>query len=197
VKFDIVLNHLSVASPQFKDLLQHGEDSEYIDFFIDWNKFWEGNGEMNDEGVMIPNTYLGQMDVNAKSPLVWEFYEDVLAKVKGYGCSILRLDAFAYLHKEVGEVNFFNKPGTWDYLAKINDIATRNELELLPEIHSEYGSYLHDEVAKEGYVIYDFFLPGLIIHAIEFGDNGPLISWAKEIIVKDYKTVNMLGCHGR
>jgi len=237
LKFDIVLNHLSVASPQFKDLLQHGEDSEYIDFFIDWNKFWEGNGEMNDEGVMIPKkeyldklfmrksdlpvlkvkfpdgsyrpywntfyqkvdhdkgTYLGQMDVNAKSPLVWEFYEDVLAKVKGYGCSILRLDAFAYLHKEVGEVNFFNKPGTWDYLAKINDIATRNELELLPEIHSEYGSYLHDEVAKEGYVIYDFFLPGLIIHAIEFGDNGPLISWAKEIIVKDYKTVNMLGCH--
>ncbi|MFT6807732.1 MAG: sucrose phosphorylase [Saprospiraceae bacterium] len=25
--------------------------------------------------------YLGQMDVNAKSPLVWDFYKDVLEKV--------------------------------------------------------------------------------------------------------------------
>ena len=39
LKFDIVLNHLSVASPQFKDLLQHGEDSKYKDFFINWNSF--------------------------------------------------------------------------------------------------------------------------------------------------------------
>ena len=39
LKFDIVLNHLSVASPQFKDLLENGENSKYKDFFIDWNIF--------------------------------------------------------------------------------------------------------------------------------------------------------------
>jgi sucrose phosphorylase len=93
------------------------------------------------------------MDVNAKSPLVWEFYEDVLAKVASFGCQILRLDAFAYLHKEIGQTNFFNKPGTWDYLAKINEIAKKNNLTLLPEIHAEYGWHLHDEVAKEGCAI--------------------------------------------
>ncbi len=54
------------------------------------------------------------MDVNATSPLVWDFYEETLKKLSGYGCNILRLDAFAYLHKQVGESNFFNKPGTWD-----------------------------------------------------------------------------------
>ena len=40
LKFDIILNHLSVASPQFKDLLANGEASRYKDFFINWNTFW-------------------------------------------------------------------------------------------------------------------------------------------------------------
>ena len=293
LKFDIVLNHLSVASPQFKDLIKNGNQSKFKDFFIDWNEFWKGNGDLNEEGIIVPKkeyldklfmrksglpilkilfpdgkekpywntfyqkityqkisvedlksianlspekalqicekvnhaidenqdvqnidfgdnsqfkneilqivnsnrTYLGQMDVNAKSPLVWEFYEEVLAKVASYGGQILRLDAFAYLHKEIGETNFFNKPGTWDYLSRINEIAKKNNLELLPEIHAEYGLHLHDEVANEGYAIYDFFLPGLTIHAIEKGTNKALLTWAKEIIAKGFKTVNMLGCH--
>jgi sucrose phosphorylase len=55
--------------------------------------------------------------------------------------------------------------------------------------------HLHDEVAREGYFIYDFFLPGLTIHAIEKGTNKALLNWGKEIIDKGFKTVNMLGCH--
>ena len=135
------------------------------------------------------------MDVNAKSELVWNFYEETLARVSSFGCKILRLDAFAYLHKEVGQTNFFNKPGTWDYLERINQIAKKNDLILLPEIHSEYGSNLHDEVAKENYPIYDFFLPGLVIHTLETGNNKALLRWINEIISKGYSTVNMLGCH--
>lgn len=292
LKFDIVLNHLSVASPQFKDLLQHGNQSKYKDFFINWNEFWEGNGMENEEGVIIPNqdflnklfmrksglpilkvrfpdgteqpywntfyqqitykkitvsdletlkltseqskfickkvndaieknqdfrgidfenhtnlkveilqiveknrSYLGQMDVNAASPLVWDFYEETLKKLSQYGCEILRLDAFAYLHKQIGESNFFNKPGTWDYLERIKQIASKNNLMLLPEIHAEYGLHLHDVVSNEGYPIYDFFLPSLTIHTIENQTSKALLSWAKEIVAKGYKTVNMLGCH--
>ena len=236
LKFDIVLNHLSVASPQFKDLLKHGDDSKYKDFFINWNTFWEGNGELNEDDVIIPkkefldklfmrksglpilkvpfpdgtekpywNTFyqkvnedkkiLGQMDVNAKSELVWDFYEETLTKVSDFGCKILRLDAFAYLHKEIGQTNFFNKPGTWNYLERIKGIAQKNNLTVLPEIHAEYGLHLHDEVANEGYHIYDFFLPGLTIHTIENSNSKALLTWAKEIIRKGYKTINMLGCH--
>lgn len=236
LKFDIVLNHLSVASPQFKDLLKHGDKSKYKDFFINWNTFWEGNGDLNEDGVIIPKkefldklfmrksglpilqvpfpdgtekpywntfyqkinvdkSFLGQMDVNAKSELVWDFYEETLQKVSDFGCKILRLDAFAYLHKEIGQSNFFNKPGTWEYLERIKQIAQKNDLTLLPEIHAEYGLHLHDEVAKEGYYIYDFFLPGLTIHTIENANSKALLTWAKEIISKGYKTVNMLGCH--
>lgn len=293
LKFDIVLNHLSVASPQFKDLMQYGNESKFKDFFINWNEFWEGNGVKNEDGIIIPKleflnklfmrksglpvlkvrfpdgteqpywntfyqqitynpitvadlqnikgltedqslfivavintaikenqdflninfedctpfkseilqiveqkcSYLGQMDVNAASSLVWDFYEETLKKLNGYGCNILRLDAFAYLHKQVGESNFFNKPGTWEYLERIKKIAQQNNLMLLPEIHAEYGLHLHDEVANKGYYIYDFFLPGLMIHTIENKNSSALLSWAKEIIAKGYKTVNMLGCH--
>ncbi|MBU3820918.1 sucrose phosphorylase [Flavobacteriaceae bacterium XHP0103] len=236
LKFDIVLNHLSVASPQFKDLLKNGEQSEYKDFFINWNAFWEGFGEMGDDGIIIPKeefldklfmrksglpilkvpfpdgnekpywntfyqkvnedkSFLGQMDVNAKSELVWEFYEQTLKKISSYGGKILRLDAFAYLHKEIGQSNFFNKPGTWEYLKRIKQISDTYGLILLPEIHAEYGLHLHDEVANEGYYIYDFFLPGLTIHTIENKNSKALLSWAQEIMDNDYKTVNMLGCH--
>ncbi|WP_431156580.1 glycosidase [Winogradskyella poriferorum] len=293
LKFDIVLNHLSVASPQFKDLLKNGEASKYKDFFINWNTFWKAHGEMNEDGLVIPKkayfeklfmrkpglpilnvifpdgseqpywntfyqkviynpitsadlisiegfpndkaivltehinkqistidtlkeldvlefehykndivnilnknrSYLGQMDVNAKSPLVWEFYETTLKQLKAYGCSILRLDAFAYLHKAIGESNFFNVPGTWDYLSRIKEIADRNQLTLLPEIHAEYGSNLHDAVASRGYHIYDFFFPGLIIHTIENSTNVALLKWANEILANDYHAINMLGCH--
>ena len=236
LKFDIVLNHLSVASPQFKDLLKYGNQSKYKDFFINWNEFWEGHGIMGVDGVVIPkeeflnklfmrksglpilkvpfpdgtkkpywntfyqkvnqdNSFLGQMDVNANSPLVWDFYEETLQKVSGFGGKILRLDAFAYLHKEIGQSNFFNKPGTWEYLERIKQLAQKNDLTLLPEIHAEYGLHLHDEVASQGYYSYDFFLPGLTIHTIENANSKALLTWAKEIINKDYKTVNMLGCH--
>jgi sucrose phosphorylase len=65
----------------------------------------------------------------------------------------------------------------------------------LPEIHSEYGIGLHEEVAAEGFPIYDFFFPGLVIDAIDRSTARPLIGWIKEIISKKMVTINMLGCH--
>ena len=53
-KFDLVLNHLSVGSPQFQDMLRHGDESAYRDFFIDWNEFWKANGEMGPDGYVVP-----------------------------------------------------------------------------------------------------------------------------------------------
>ena len=61
--------------------------------------------------------------------------------------------------------------------------------------YAKYGLHLHEEVAKKGYYIYDFFLPELIIHTLEKRNSRALLTWAKEIINKGYKTVNMLGCH--
>ena len=293
LKLDLILNHLSVGSPQFQDLLEHGDESEYRSFFVDWNEFWHGHGEMCDEGYVIPrdehlqklfmrkpglpilkvgfpdgterpywNTfyqqvsyrplspkdlsgiqgvttdaavtiaalvneaiesqqdldevdldgftgfrneiltvldrkreYLGQMDLNARSDQVWEFYDQTLRQLHNYGARIIRLDAFAYLHKEPGERNFFNAPGTWEYLERLKGIARAYDLIIFPEVHSEYGYGLHEEVARQGFPIYDFFFPGLVIDALEHGTSARLRRWIGEITSKGLKTINMLGCH--
>ena len=295
-KFDMVLNHLSVGSPQFQDLLKHGDESRYKNFFIDWNDFWQTHGDMSPDGHVIPheehleklfmrkpglpilkvrfpdgsdrpywNTfyqevayheiaahdllqalgikelthkdaeniaavvndvlnakrdvaeidfgklshhkddivsiveqnrkYMGQMDLNAQSEEVWDFYDETLKKLREHGGKLVRLDAFAYLHKEPGEVNFFNKPGTWEYLGRLKRIADKYDLILLPEIHAEYGYGLHKEVAAKGFPIYDFFFPGLVIDALDRGTNEHLLQWIGEILENDIKTINMLGCH--
>jgi len=295
-KFDFVLNHLSVGSPQFQDLLKHGDESKYKNFFIDWNEFWHSHGEMGPDGYVIPHTeyldklfmrkpglpilkvrfpdgsdrpywntfyqevnyqeitaqdllrslgseklsaenaeniaaivnevliakrdineidlaefsplkdevisvveqnrqYLGQMDLNAQSQKVWDFYDETFKKLSDHGGKVVRLDAFAYLHKKPGEVNFFNKPGTWEYLERLKHIADRYDLTLLPEIHSEYGTGLHEEVAGKGFPVYDFFFPGLVIDAMDRGINRHLLRWINEIRERKIKTINMLGSH--
>ena len=293
LKLDFILNHASVLSPQFQDLLAHGEQSRYRDFFIDWNRFWHGHGTMTATGHIEPeralirdmffrkpglpilsvrfpdgrdvpywNTfyqevqyrvpdrqelmaalslqfaeagalesllrselaagrkpadmalnafathhdaivqllesrrmYLGQMDLDIRSPLVWEFYEATLQQLAAYGASIVRLDAFAYAPKAVGKRNFFNEPETWECLARVNDIATKYGLQLLPEIHTAYGEKTHEAIAARGFLTYDFFLPGLIIDAFERGTNEAILRWIADIREKGLRTVNMLGCH--
>ena len=72
------------------------------------------------------------------------------------------LDAFAYAPKAPGEKNFLNEPATWELLERVRKIADEYGLQLLPEIHASYGEKIYDKVAKQGYMTYDFFLPGLI-----------------------------------
>ena len=240
LKLDFVLNHLSVQSPQFQDLVRNGENSEYRDFFIDWNEFWAGHGEMTPEGYIQPdpalirdmffrkpglpilmvgfpdgrevpywNTfyqsvttdengnrrYLGQMDLNIRSGRVQAFYHDTLRRLAAYGAGIVRLDAFAYAAKAVGARNFFNEPETWELLQSLRETADEENLELLPEIHASYREARHEQIAQRGYMTYDFFLPGLVIDALESGNGVRLAAWATELQAKGIRTVNMLGCH--
>ena len=53
--FDFICNHISVLSKQFQDILKNGDASPFRDFFIDWNKFWGGHGEMMPEGFIQPD----------------------------------------------------------------------------------------------------------------------------------------------
>ena len=49
---DFILNHTSVLSKEFQDILKRGDDSPYRDFFIDWNRFWDGHGTMTEDGYI-------------------------------------------------------------------------------------------------------------------------------------------------
>ena len=44
-------------------------------------------------------------------------------------------------------------------------------------------------------MVYDFFLPGLVIDAFERKNGSYLKKWMDEITEKKIQTVNMLGCH--
>ncbi len=291
--FDFICNHISVLSRQFQDIVKHGDASPYRDFFIDWNKFWEGRGEMTPEGYIQPDpaaiagmffrkpglpllmvrfpdgrdvpywntfyqevryrvpdavelvgalgmqygeaaavsekcaaalaqgqkpaqidfgafaawkaavtdyleahrSYLGQMDMNIRSPLVMDYYRETLEKLAGYNASVIRLDAFAYASKLPGRHNFLNEPETWDLLKTIDGIAAPLGLELLPEIHADYGTGTYRVLAEKGYMVYDFFLPGLLIDAFRRGSGEVLARWGREIVRDGIRTVNMLGCH--
>lgn len=235
LKLDFILNHASAQSPQFVDLVKLGEQSEYKDFFINWNDFWQGCGPMTKDGYIQPkpqylekmffrkpglpilmvkfpdgrkipywNTfyqeehyplYLGQMDLNIKSPKVWDFYRDTLKKIASYGADIVRLDAFAYAPKEPGEKNFLNEPGTWELLGRIQELADPYKITLLPEIHAAYEEQIYRKLSEKGYMSYDFFLPGLIIDAIENKRSCYLAAWARELVENNIRVVNMLGCH--
>ena len=135
------------------------------------------------------------MDVNIQSPKVWEFYRETLEKIASYGATIVRLDAFAYAPKAPGKKNFLNDPETWELLQKIHMLAEPLGLTLLPEIHAAYDEKIYQTLAEKGYATYDFFLPGLVIDAIENRRGTYLAAWAKEIVEKKISTVNMLGCH--
>jgi sucrose phosphorylase len=66
---------------------------------------------------------------------------------------------------------------------------------LLPEIHASYEEKIYDLLAKKGYMTYDFFLPGLIIDAMEEKSGAKLAEWANELYDNKIRVVNMLGCH--
>lgn len=290
---DFICNHISVLSKQFQDIVKNGDASPYRDFFIDWNKFWEGHGTMTPEGYIQPDpeamagmffrkpglpllmvrfpdgrdvpywntfyqevryrapdavelvselgmqygeasevaancaaalaegkkpadidfgphaawkgavtellearrSYLGQMDVNIRSPLVMDYYREVLEQLAAYHASVIRLDAFAYASKLVGRHNFLNEPETWDLLKTIDGIASPLGLELLPEIHADYATGTFKVLAEKGYLVYDFFLPGLLIDAFRRGSGEYLARWGMELVTGGIRAVNMLGCH--
>ena len=293
LKLDFILNHASVLSPQFQDILKNGDASPYRDFFIDWNRFWDKNGAITSEGYIQPDAsmlkemffrkpglpilmvrlpdgqsvpywntfyqevryprpdaqdimqitgfqyasakelagavvaaldtgekpweidfgrfadvrtdvlewlesgrkYLGQLDLNIQSPQVWKFYEQTLETLAGYGAEIIRLDAFAYAPKSAGKRNFLNEPETWEVLEKVDAIALRYAQTLLPEIHASYADKTYERLSARGYLCYDFFLPGLILDALEQHDGQYLAAWAREQTDKGIQAVNMLGCH--
>ncbi len=288
LKLDLVLNHLSARSPEFLDVLERGDQSEFFDMFIDWNRFWEGHGVAGSDGCIVPeadslermfmrkpglpvlrvaspdgtprffwNTFYqsigveqvdpttiqsdlgvdpsqalmlhqalndasnfggavdwervdagvahdvqrrylmieGQVDLDARSDSVWNYYDRTIEQLATYGTKTLRLDAFAYLAKQPGERNFMNEPGTWECLARVKEIADRYHVDLLPEIHAPYRERTHERLAGHGYQFYDFFFPSLVIHAIESQNPQTLLSWMHEVIENGYRTVTMLGCH--
>ncbi len=210
--FDGVINHISSQSDWFKGFL-HG-DPQYRDYFITI----EGSPDLSQ--VVRPRTLPlltafetsagekkvwttfseDQIDLNFKNPEVLLEILDILLMYAGRGADFIRLDAIAYLWKEIG-TSCIHLPQTHrviQFLRAAMDIAAPH-VHLITETnvpHTDNISYFGDG-ANEAQLVYNFALPPLTLHTFHTGDARILSAWAKTLTLPSKKTAffNFLASH--
>jgi sucrose phosphorylase len=209
--YDFMINHLSSRSPQFQDFLAKKEKSPYAGMFIRYKDFWPGGEptkEQNDliykrkpRGPYVNMTFRDgktekiwctfgddQIDLDIRSAVTWRFIEENLRLLAGRGAALVRLDAFAYAVKRAGGSCFFEEPGVWEVLEKVQNILSPLGAELLPEIHEHYSIQM--KLAERGYMVYDFALPMLLLHALHSGETANLAHWLRICPRRQFTTLD-------
>jgi len=164
---DLIVNHVSAQSYQFKDVLAKGKESEFWDLFLTKDDvFPNGMSETEQKAIYRPrpgscftpikcgdgNTYDfwttftdNQIDINVKSLAGIEYLNNVLTKFSENNVNIIRLDAAGYAIKQAG-TNCFMLDETFAYLDKLSAQANDLGMETIAEIHSHYQTQV--EVAN-------------------------------------------------
>ena len=183
--FDFVLNHCSRVSLYFSDF--RADREPYKDFFIyedpkaDWSKVVRPRSSPllteipTHEGLRhVWTTFSAdQVDLNYRNPAVLLEMLDILFFYLTQGSRITRLDAIAFLWKEVG-TNCLHLPQTHEVVKLMRDLVEHAcpGAILLTETnvpHEENISYFGD--GDEAQMVYQFSLPPLLLHAIHSGTH--------------------------
>jgi sucrose phosphorylase len=209
--FDFMINHISRRSRYYREFQAEKDQSEYADLFIRYKDFWpDGKPSARDNKLIYKRKprapYVDiefadgtteriwctfdeeQIDLNVKAPITKEFIKDSLEYLVKKGATVIRLDAFAYATKKVGTNCFFVEPDVWELLAEAHSIVSAYGAEILPEIHEHYSIQL--KLAENGYWVYDFALPMLVLYTLYHGDNRPLLNWLRQCPRKQFTTLD-------
>jgi sucrose phosphorylase len=211
VMADVIVNHMSSESPQFLDYSQKGSASEYDGLFLTMESvFPDGATEKdllavyrprpgmpftvttlaNGERRLLWTTFTPQqIDIDVHTPAGKAYLESILQKLSQSGVTMVRLDAVGYAIKKAG-TNCFMMPETFDFIKAFAQRGRELGLEVLVEIHSYYKRQM--EIAQQVDWVYDFALPPLVLHALEFGRSGPLLDW---IAQRPNNAVTVLDTH--
>ncbi len=191
--FDAVINHISAESAWFQGFLQG--DDKYADYFITVDP----SVDLSD--VVRPRTSplltpvetpsgtqhvwttftADQIDLNYKNPVVLLEIIDVLLFYVSQGAEFIRLDAIAYLWKEIG-TGCIHLPQTHrvvQLFRTILDLAAPRVM-IITETnvpHQENLSYFGDG-RNEAQLVYQFTLAPLILHTFHTGNAEVLQTWA-------------------
>lgn len=210
--FDGVINHISSQSDWFKAFLRG--DSRYRDYFIavegepDLSQvvrpralpllttFKTSSGEKN-----VWTTFSAdQIDLNYKNPNVLLEIVDILLMYAGQGATFIRLDAIAYLWKEIG-TSCIHLPQTHRIIQLIRAVfdVVAPHVHLITETnvpHADNISYFGDG-SNEAQMVYNFALPPLTLHAFHAGDAKTLSEWADSLTLPSDRTTffNFLASH--
>ena len=194
---DFMLNHISIRAEEFQDYMEKGDASAYRDMFIHWDEFWpEGRPNEEDLRVMYSRKpggpcrtftlndgsevklwctfYEEQVDIDPYSEATQEYYRRNLGRLASH-VPMIRFDAFAYTSKVPGTSCFFIEPQIWDILDISMEPLKETGTAMLAEIHEEYQ--IQKKLEAKGHYVYDFALPLLLLHAIEFKRTDRLYHW--------------------
>jgi sucrose phosphorylase len=196
VMADVIVNHMSRDSPQFKDFSAHGSASRFNGLFLTRETVFP-NGTTPAEQAAIYRPHTGspftpvvlangeervlwttftqqQIDIDVQHPLGRAYLEAILHTLAASGVKMIRLDAVGYAIKMAG-TNCFMLPQTFDFIDGFAALARSLGLEVLVEVHSYYRKQI--EIAKRVDWVYDFALPPLVLHALFFQTAKYLKEW--------------------
>ncbi len=193
--FDLVLNHVSSKSTWFQSYLD--EKPYYKDLAIEVDSSTDLSlvtrprslplltrfDKTSGDTVFVWTTFSAdQIDLNYKSVDVLEKMVTVLLFYVKKGATVIRLDAIAYLWKEVGTSCIHQRQAHQlvQLFRKILDITAPGVL-LITETnvpHQENVSYFGDG-KNEAQMVYNFTLPPLLLYSFIQEDSRALSRWAE------------------
>jgi glucosylglycerate phosphorylase len=210
--FDAVFNHMSARSEWFRRFL--AGDPEFEDFFV------TVDGDPDLSGVVRPRALplltefesargmqkvwttfsADQVDLNVKNPEVLLRLVEVLLFYVVRGARWIRLDAIAYLWKQLGTA-CIHLPQTHRIIqlmrAILDDVAPGVRLITETNVpHPDNISYFGNGT-NQAQLVYNFALPPLVLHAIRTGDATALTSWAQGLTLPSNRVTffNFLASH--
>ena len=195
---DVIVNHISANSPQFRDYLAHGATSKYAGLFLTLDAvFPQGASEAqlaaiyrprpgrpfteitlaNGERRALWTTFTPQqIDIDVHHELGRAYLARILQTFAANGIRMVRLDAVGYAIKVAGS-SCFMLPQTFDFIGAFAAQARALGIEVLVEIHSYYRKQI--EIAARVDWVYDFALPPLVLHAHAFRTAKCLKEWIR------------------
>jgi sucrose phosphorylase len=208
---DVIVNHMSVDSPQFRDYSEKGAASPYAGLFLTLDSvFPNGASEQeflalyrprpglpltvvtlkNGERKILWTTFTPkQVDINVKHAQGEAYLNSILRTLVASGVRQVRLDAVGYAIKKAGASSFM-MPETMAFIDEFSRNAKSMGLEVLVEIHSHYRTQI--DIAKQVDWVYDFALPPLVLHALFFHTARYLKEW---IAIRPNNALTVLDTH--
>ncbi len=210
--FDGVFNHLSAESGWFQGFLS-GEPA-YRDFFVTVESDPDLSAVIRPRALPLLTEFSStrgplhvwttfsadQADLDFRQPAVLEAIVDVVLFYLRHGARFLRLDAIAFLWKEVG-TTCLHRPQTHAIVQLLRAVvdAAAPDVRLITETnvpHADNVSYFGDGT-NEAHLVYNFALPPLVLHALQTGDARPLTGWAQGLTLpsREVTFFNFLASH--
>lgn len=203
---DLIVNHVSRDSEQFRDVVARGRDSEWWDFFLRAGDVFDGGVDdpgveriyrpregapfvevqlASGEPIAFWSTFTdNQIDINVESEAGQRYLTGILRLFAQAGIKVIRLDAAGYAIKRA-DTSCFLLPETYTFISNLTKQAHDLGIEVLAEFHGHYEKQIALSACT---MVYDFALPPLLLHAFYQADADPLKNWL-EISPTDCVTV--------